>query len=128
MHETKFVHEILNALKNNLDKLSFCVQEPGKHTVLRNAVVNVRLSPFSHVTSQGLEETFKEFSRETDFKEVRLNIVPLEIRICCKNCKGTSKVSQAVLSCAYCGSADLDIQIDREFFIESIELEDAEHI
>ncbi len=114
MHETKFVNEILTVLKNNLDKSAS----------LRNAVVNIRLSPFSHVTSGALQETFKEFSKETDFKEVRLNIIPLEVTVYCKNCKSISKVSQAALNCALCGSADLDIQTDREFFVESIELED----
>ena len=113
MHETKFVNEILIILKNNLDK----------SVPLRNAVVNIRLSPFSHVTSGVLQETFREFSKETDFKEVRLNIIPLEVTRYCKNCKSTSKVSQTALNCTHCGSLDLDIQIDREFFVESIELE-----
>ncbi|MEW6686532.1 MAG: hypothetical protein AB1393_10065 [Candidatus Edwardsbacteria bacterium] len=65
MHEPKFVNEILTILKNNLDK----------SVPLRNAVVNIRLSPFSHVTSGALQETFREFLKETDFKEVRLNII-----------------------------------------------------
>lgn len=114
MHETIFVNEILTVLKNNSDK----------GIALRNAVVNVRLSPFSHVTAKGLQETFKEFSKETGFKEVRLNIIPLEVTGYCKNCKSISKVSQAALNCAHCGSVDLDIQIDREFFVESVELEE----
>ena len=114
MHETKFVNEILTVLKNNLDK----------GTALSNAVVNIKLSPFSHVTAERLQETFKEFSRGGDLKEIRLNIIPLEVTMYCKNCKSISKVSQATLNCVYCASPDLDIQIDREFFVESIELED----
>ena len=116
MHETKFVNEILNILENNLDK----------GILLRNTVVNIRLSPFSHVTSERLQETFKEFSKETDFKEVKLNIIPLEVTVYCKNCKSISKVSKVALNCVYCGGLDLDIQIEREFFVESIELEDKE--
>lgn len=113
MHETKFVNEILTVLENNLNK----------RILPKNVMVNVRLSPFSHVTPKTLQETFKEFSKETDFREVRLNIIPFEVTVYCKNCKNISKVSQVTLNCAHCASADLDIRIDKEFFVESIELE-----
>jgi Zn finger protein HypA/HybF involved in hydrogenase expression len=91
---------------------------------VERCVVNARLSPLSHVCPEVLQKTFEELSKDTDFKDIKLRITPLEIEVFCKDCQRILKVSEAILNCPYCGSADLDIQIDREFFVESIELEE----
>ena len=113
MHETRFVNEIFAVLKQKLDK----------DTVSGRILVNVRLSPFSHVAAETLCEAFNVLIQGEKFKAVLLNILPLELPLECKNCKRSTRITKKVFECPFCGSADIDIQMDKEFFVESIEIE-----
>jgi Zn finger protein HypA/HybF involved in hydrogenase expression len=112
MHETKFINEIFTVLKQKL----------GKDAVEGEVIVNVRLSPFSHVAAESLQASFKELIKGENFKKVRLEILPLEILLECKKCKRTTRVAKRVFGCPFCNSADVDIQMDKEFFVESLEI------
>jgi len=112
MHETRFINEIFAVLK----------QELGEDTVSRQVVVNVQLSPFSHVAAESLQESFKELIKGENFKNVRFKILPLEILLECKNCKRSARITKKVFGCPFCNSADVNIQMDKEFFVESIEI------
>jgi len=114
MHETRFVNEIFAVLKQKLTK----------DTASGHVSVNVRLSPFSHVAAETLRESFNVLIEGQNFKAVSLNILPLELPLKCNNCKRATRITKKVFECPFCGSADIDIQMDREFFIESIEVED----
>jgi hydrogenase nickel incorporation protein HypA/HybF len=116
MHETKFINEIFAVLKQKL----------GEDVASGQVVVNVRLSPFSHVAAESLQESFKELSKGENFKNVRLNVLPLEILLDCKNCKRSARITKKVFGCPFCESADINIQMDKEFFVESIEIEPKE--
>ena len=74
MHETRFVNEIFTVLN----------QKIGKNIVSGQIVVNARLSPFSHVTPEGLWESFKELSKGRNFKNARLKVLPIELLLECK--------------------------------------------
>ena len=52
-----------------------------------------------------------------------LNILPLELPLVCKNCKRSTHITEKVFECPFCGSADIDIKMDKEFFVESIDIE-----
>jgi len=112
MHETRFINGIFVVLKQKL----------GEDTVSRQIVVNACLSPFSHVAAENLQESFKVLIKGENFKSVRLNILPLEVLLECKNCKRSTRIIQKVFSCPFCNSADVNIQMDKEFFVESIEI------
>ncbi|MFA5270871.1 MAG: hydrogenase maturation nickel metallochaperone HypA [Candidatus Omnitrophota bacterium] len=112
MHETVFINEIFTILKQKLDK----------NNISAKVTVNVRLSPFSHVAFESLQESFKEL-RGGNFKNVSLNILPLEITLECKDCKRRSSIIKEIFSCPFCGSMNVGIQMDKEFFVESIEVE-----
>ena len=113
MHETRFVNEIFTVLK----------QELTKDTASGPILVNVRLSPFSHVSAETLRESFNMLVQGEKFKAVSLNILPLELPLECKNCKRSTHITKKVFECPFCGSADIDIQMSREFLVESIEVE-----
>ena len=113
MHETRFVNEIFAVLKQNL----------VNDTVLGQISVNVRLSPFSHVAAETLRESFNALIQGEKFNTVSLNILPLELTLECKNCKRNTHITKKVFECPFCGSADIDIQMSKEFFVESIEVE-----
>lgn len=112
MHETRFINEIFAVLK----------QKVNKDMASGQVVVNARLSPFSHVTIESLQESFKELIKRGNFDNVWLNVLPLEILLECKNCKHSNRITQKVFSCPFCGSADINVQMDKEFFVESIEI------
>ena len=112
MHETRFINEIFTVLKEKL----------GKETVTQRVIVNARLSPFSHVAAEGLQGSFRELIKGESFKDVRLRILPLEIQLECKSCKRSSRISKKVFGCPFCNSANVNIQMDKEFFVESIEI------
>ena len=113
MHETKFAEEIIFVLKHKL--------EPD--TLSKPLVVNVRLSPLSHVTAEGLKETFKTLIQNELFaKNVHLHIKTMEFDVYCKECKKISKAAQPIFNCPRCKSSDLDIQKEREFIIDSVEI------
>ncbi len=110
MHETRFINEIIAVLKEKLTK----------ETASEQVVVNVRLSPFSHVAAESLQGSFKELIKGESFNNVRLEILPLEILLECKNCKRSTRITKRVFGCPFCNSADVNIQMDKEFFVESI--------
>ena len=113
MHETRFVSEIFTVLKQKL----------AKDMVQGRILVNVRLSPFSHVAAETLRESFNVLIQGEKFKAISLNILPLELPVECKNCKRNTHITKKVFECPFCGSADIEIQMDKEFFVESIEVE-----
>ncbi|MCM8831171.1 MAG: hydrogenase maturation nickel metallochaperone HypA [Candidatus Omnitrophica bacterium] len=113
MHETKFVNEIFNVLAKNLDKSS----------IFKKITVTVRLSPFSHVSAQTLKETFNQLLKGKDFKNIQLKILPLQLSLECKNCKKTAFITKKIFNCPFCNSSDINIRLDKEFFVETIEVE-----
>ncbi|MDD4980099.1 MAG: hydrogenase maturation nickel metallochaperone HypA [Candidatus Omnitrophica bacterium] len=113
MHETRFINEIFAVLKEKL----------AKEKVTGQAVVNVRLSPFSHVAAETLQGSFNELIKGENFKNALLKVLPLEILLECKNCKRSTRITKRVFGCPFCNSADVNIQMDKEFFVESIEIE-----
>ena len=113
MHETRFANEIISVLKEKLDKGASA----------DGIVVNVRLSPFSHVSAENLRQTFKELSAGEGFGNVSLKVLPLEILLECRACKRSSRIAKRVFDCPFCKSTDIDLKIDKEFFVESFEIE-----
>ena len=113
MHETRFINEIFAVLKGKL----------AQEGAARQVIVNVRLSPFSHVAAESLQGSFRELIKGESFKNVRLKVFPLEILLECKNCKRNTRITKRVFGCPFCNSIDINIQMDKEFFVESIEIE-----
>jgi Zn finger protein HypA/HybF involved in hydrogenase expression len=113
MHETRFINEIITVLKQKL----------GQDISSKGVLVNVCLSPFSHVTAEGLQKTFKELIKAEDFKSVSLNVLPLKLELKCKNCRRVTHITEKLFACPFCASADISIEMDKEFFVESIEID-----
>ena len=112
MHETRFINEIFAVLKQKLDEGALSGQ----------IIINTRLSPFSHVSAQNLRQSFKALSKGRNFTNVRLKVFPAEIMLECKSCKRSSRITQRIFGCPICGSADVEIRTDKEFFVETIEI------
>jgi len=112
MHDIKFANEILLVIKEKLDN----------DMLSKNIIVNVRLSPFSHVAPERLKEAFGQIIEGESFKKVRLDIKPIEFELHCKSCGAVSKCSKVVFNCPSCKSSDFNIEKDKEFFVDSIDI------
>jgi len=114
MHETKFAGEIIFYLKNELTK----------HKNVKSITMNVSLSPFSHVTPEGLKGTFELLAEVEKLKNVSLKIRLLSLKIQCKDCGHTFESSKLTFHCGKCLSTNIDINKEKEFSVDSIEIED----
>jgi len=118
MHDLKFANETLFILKREVVKL-------GKSAESKPITVNVALSPLSHVKPEGFRETFKHIleAEAKNLKNVNLNINPMQFDVYCKACKKLSKVTAPTFQCPGCKSGDIEFDMQKEFFVESIEVE-----
>lgn len=117
MHETRFANEIIFHLKDML----------AKHDSVKSVLVNVSLSPFSHVTSEGLKGAFELLAEVEGFKNVNLQVKPLMLQISCKDCGNNFKSQKMTFHCSRCLSTNIDIKRDKEFSIDSMEIEETEY-
>jgi len=117
MHETVFVNEIFSVVKNRLNK-------DKTKTIVS---VNVKLSPLSHVTKENLLDTYQVFAKGSVFEQIKLNIEPLSVLLSCHHCKNTSTISKPAFKCPICDSDDIELNFDKEFIIESIEIDKQEN-
>jgi len=113
MHDIKFAREIIHHLKNAL---------AGNEHV-KFVSVNISLSPFSHVSPEGLRSTFELLVETEGLKNVILKIRPLAYKVTCKKCGNVFEISKVIFCCNQCQSTNIDIKFDKEFSVDSIEIE-----
>jgi hydrogenase nickel incorporation protein HypA/HybF len=114
MHETKFVNEIIFHVKDML----------ARHGPVKSVLVKVSLSPFSHVSPEGLKGAFELFSEIEKLKNVSLKIKPLVVKVNCKDCGNVFESQKITFHCSRCLSTNIDIKRDKEFSVDSIEVEE----
>jgi len=115
MHDLMFTKEILSALNDKL------ITIPKGSKI---AAVNAALSPLSHVKPETLTETFKAMIRGTKFENTALNIKALQLEIRCRACKHSFFIDKPTTRCVKCDDSDLDIIYNREFLVNSIQVEE----
>lgn len=113
MHETTFVNQIFSVIRDRF----------GQGTIGSVVGVNVRLSPLSHVSKQGLLDAYQELAKASGFAHVRLKIEPLGLLLHCDRCKNNSTVTVPTFNCPFCASQEIKLNFDQEFVIESIEID-----
>jgi len=112
MHDMWFASKIVILLKEKINAKK----------LPQRTVVNVVLSPLSHVTRESLLGAFRVLSEKEKFGNVVLNIKAGEPVIKCKKCKAVTKITKPLMECPECGSADFEIKDAEEFAIGSIEI------
>ena len=112
MHETAFINEIFSVVRNRF----------SKDTINSVVSVRIKLSPLSHVTKENLLDTYQVLAKGSSFEHIKLNIEPLSLLLHCRNCKSNSTVIDPTLNCPFCNSQDIELNFDKEFIIESIEI------
>lgn len=116
MHETVFVNEVFSVVRNKFPK-----------DAIKSVVcVNVKLSPLSHVTKQGLLATYQELAKGGSFERIKIKIEPLGVLLHCRSCKNDSTITVPTLNCPSCNSRDIELDFNKEFIINSIEIDKQE--
>lgn len=116
MHDLQFARQIISALKETLKKW------PAAKPVIA-LTAHVSLSPFSHVNSQRLKETFELLAEGEKLAPVRLVVKTMEIEILCRHCRGHSKTREPAVLCPRCKSEDIQVFLKEEFVVDAIEIE-----
>lgn len=91
----------------------------------RITAIRIRMGDYCGVVPQILREYFAIAAAGTlaDGAELDLQRIPVTMR--CRTCRWQGEVDPHRVTCAVCGSADLQLLSGREFFVDSIEVEDA---
>ncbi len=113
MHDMRFAQEIIACLREKLGGR----KQGGPSTV------NVVLSPFTHVTEETLRAAFRELLEKEDHKDVSLAVKIGKIPVKCTGCGKDFFISKPEFTCTSCGSAGFDILNNKEFVIESVEID-----
>ncbi|MFH1847666.1 MAG: hydrogenase maturation nickel metallochaperone HypA [Candidatus Omnitrophota bacterium] len=115
MHDITFAKEIITVTKHRLGQLK---KSP------KAIRINAKLSCASHVTPEHLKDTFRSASQGTGLEKAELNIEILPIELECAGCGSTLKTEKPIEECPECGGSDISPGPAREFFVESIEIEE----
>lgn len=114
MHETIFSKEIIRVIKDKLKDLD---------NNSKIACVNVRLSPLSHVSPQTLKSAFLQVASVDGLGSISLNVKSSAVELECKSCSRKFLVKEPFFICTHCNSKDFNVKEEREFFVESVEIE-----
>jgi len=112
MHETGFAKEVVSQIKNAL----------ARYESARTVSVNVSLSPASHVSPDGLRAAVELMAETEGLKDVNINVRSMVLAVICKSCGNLFKIHKATFRCPRCLSTDIDIEMGKEFIIDSIEI------
>ncbi len=112
MHEYGVTEEIVNIV---LEKL-----KEYKNPEIR--VINVILGKLTDFAPESIEFYFPFISKGTPVENAKLNFKQKDIVFLCKHCKKKFKQENMIFNCPECNGGELEIISGREFYIESIEV------
>jgi len=115
MHDIVFSKEILRVVNGKRQSL------PGSSKIVG---VRVLLSPLCHVTARTLTEAFTQMVKGTDLEHLSLDIKPLTVKMKCLACGNIFEVRQPAFACPGCGAGSITVYDNREFLVESMDVED----
>ena len=115
MRDVVFSKEILSVVNNRRKTLSSSAKVTG---------VRVLLSPLSHVTAKSLTDAFKQMVTGTDLEHIALQIKPLAVKMKCSGCGTIFEIERPAFACTQCGCSSIVVDDNREFLVESMEVEE----
>lgn len=115
MHDITFSKEIVRVISERLKDLPKGSKVTAAH---------VSLSPLGHVTPKSLSEAFAQLVSGTGLEGVSLDVRPLPVKMKCAGCNKAFTVMEPTFSCVMCGSSDICMDDNREFMVESLEVEE----
>lgn len=90
--------------------------------------VELTVGALRQVVPTSLEFYFEIVSRETLCEGARLELQLIEARVHCKGCKAEWTLEDPIFRCSSCADSEVEVLTGNEFFVESIDVEEAECI
>ena len=113
MHELSIASAVLNtALKHAGDR--------------RVSTVNVRAGRLRQVVPESLRFYFQIVARDTACEGAELELVEIEARLRCRECRQGWSPTIPAFRCPRCGSAQVEIEAGEELEVDYIEVEEQE--
>lgn len=104
--------------------LELALSEASKHNAGRIIAIKLCLGEYSDVIPTYLVNCFEIVSLGSKAENAKLELTRIPARLRCRSCGESSAPSPGEYCCALCGSSDIELLSGREFYIDSIEIED----
>jgi hydrogenase nickel incorporation protein HypA/HybF len=96
-----------------------------KHAAGRRvSVVSLRVGQLRQVVPETLELYFELVARDTVCEGAKLELEPVEARLCCSSCRHGWTIEIPAFRCPACGGADVSAISGEELEVQSIEVEE----
>ena len=114
MHELSVTEGILN----------IALDEAGKHNVKHITSIKLKIGNLSGVMPQLIQDYFDLLTKDTVADGAKLVIERIPAAIMCEECHEESIIDKFKLRCPKCNSIEVKITSGKEFYIDSMEVED----
>lgn len=94
----------------------------AKEHATRASKVTIAVGSLSGVEAEALLGVFPLVAEGTAAGGAELDIQPVAAQVTCRGCGAVSKTENFFMSCAACGSREVELTAGRELNIQSIEL------
>lgn len=114
MHELPVTQSIVN----------ICLEEANKNGVKRIDKINIVEGELSDMVPESISMYFELLTKDTPLMGAILNIKKVPGKINCKDCGAENDYEKGIFTCRNCGSDNIRISGGKEFYIDSIEVDD----
>jgi hydrogenase nickel incorporation protein HypA/HybF len=91
----------------------------------RVVTVEMRIGRLRQVVPDALEFAFALVAQGTELEGAELAIEDVPVRVTCRTCAAETEVEAFPLVCWRCGGLDVEVVAGEEFYVDSLEIEDA---
>ena len=88
--------------------------------------IRIRMGEYSGVVPQLIQEYFNIASRGTLAEGAKLEIIRVPVTMRCRTCGFEGEIDKLKIRCPDCGGNDLKLLTGREFYVESLEVDDSD--
>lgn len=115
MHELGLTMHMMDIVKQAADE----------NHVMRIRSIKVKVGEYSGVVPELIREAFKPVSKGTVAEGANLVFECVPVTVMCRTCGKSSRLKEHEFLCPCCGSENIEIRTGREFYIDSIEVDDS---
>jgi hydrogenase nickel incorporation protein HypA/HybF len=116
MHELSVAQSIIDAIEKQIG--------PNKPV----SCIFLTIGPLAGISAESLEFWLSEVAKQSGFGSPRVVINKTTARAICSVCKAKYELNSFYSTCPSCDSFERTIESGFEFVIDSIELEDNDHV
>lgn len=116
MHELSITQSIVN----------ICSEEAEKHNVRKVTEIRIKIGELCGLVPECIQTYFDLVSSGTKVEGARLMIEKIPMKVICNDCGFQEIMSPRFERCSSCGSENFKIINGKEFYIDSLEVENGD--